>query len=225
MSSRIPRRCQHYLWMPSGRFFLISATANLRGEERMQTPENHLVCQLQTAHRLCAGFYNMFFHSLFGAIEKVGFDFNSWEPLETDWPVGENPRDNWEWDNLPVYASEYTFFNCAYDEPAQKGNAGIIVQFYMDERFASPKVKPEPLEGEPGQAILQITLYRVVRNTKSTFGTLWEQSDYPKEEGSWGPVTGVSSMKACFRRFLLEDFIRHPGIITEWVQNVMGEAC
>ena len=197
----------------------------------MQTPENHLVYQLQPAHRLCAGFYNMFFHSLFRAVEKAGFGFHFWSPTETDLPHFKrtDPRDKWEWDYLPVYASEYTFFNCTCDKPSQKGNAGIFVRFYMDERFASSKRtskgKPEPLEGESGRAILQITLYRAVRNARATFEELWDQSEYPEEEGSWGPVTGVPSVEACFKMVLLEDFIRNPDIITEWIQNAMRKAC
>lgn len=197
----------------------------------MQTPENHLVCQLQTAHRLCAGFYNMFFHSLFNAVEREGFIYSFWSPTETDPPhfKDEDPRKHWEWDYIPVYASQYAFLNYKYNDSTRKENRILIVKFYMDESFSSSnrtsEEKPDPLEGEPGKAILQIGLYRPVDTKKATFEELWKQSEYPEEEESWGPVTEGPSVEACFKMVFLEDFIRNPGIITEWIQNAMRKAC
>ena len=78
---------------------------------------------------------------------------------------------------------------------------------------------------EPGKAILQIGLYRPVDTKKATFEELWKQSEYPEEEESWGPVTEGPSVEACFKMVFLEDFIRNPGIITEWIQNAMRKAC
>ncbi|MGY0504263.1 hypothetical protein [Luteimonas sp. e5] len=141
-----------------------------------------LLLQVQTAHRLCAGFYQRFLPALERIAEDAGFDFfREWRPSETSRPASRRawPGRYWAWDLLPMYAPAFTFQNSA-PGPAVVGDSSLTFHVYLEDSFRKSnranrgvRGQPDPVELPTGAAVIDVALHRCRVPSGHELAELW----------------------------------------------------
>lgn len=149
---------------------------------------NHLVNQLQNAHRISVAFYRRFLPLLDNLANEVGCAFSYWHPLETERVCLQKtrPSSKWAWDFIPLFASHHVYWRTA-SNTVTPTDAGLAFSLYIDDNFSTEKRKQKKISGQPdavtlpiGNAVLQLYIYRPLKKSKQTFSDLWKNTPEPE---------------------------------------------
>jgi hypothetical protein len=190
----------------------------------------HLVTQLQQAHRIVAAFYQRIL-PLFDNIasKAMDADFMYWYPSETSRPCSQysRPSRSWAWDFLPIYASEHVYKNWDSDS-AKKGDETLTFRLYVDDDFrsssplrAGKKSQPDPLQLD-GQAVVEVILFRCLKDSENGFTDLWENIPWPPVLANWKQSEECDLLEMCSNHVPLAQFLTDPDRVVKWIREMNG---
>lgn len=178
-----------------------------------------LVTDVQVAHRLAVGFYERLLPSLDKGAENLGFEFWYWEPMHTARPCRSNtrPSKNWLWDMVPLFAATHVYRRVS-GKRMKAGDMGLSFNVYIDHNFKPErrkelgvKGKPDPILMAPGEAIIEVDLYRVVRKSAQDFEEAWGDSEHPTfGRLDWHSVH--DNMEARMFQVPISEFVSDPDV-------------
>lgn len=168
-----------------------------------------LLNDVQAAHRIVVGFYERLFPRLDHIAEAMEFEFSYWRPLYTSRPAMSTtrPSKNWLWDMVPLYASRHVYRR-VLGGGLNANDKAIVFDVHTDDGFALARKrgKPDPLSFEPGEANLQIDLYRATGESEEPFDAVWNKAaEAHRGRDGWHKVDDL--IEGCSLKIPLEQFI------------------
>lgn len=168
----------------------------------MSTPEmtqeqaEHLVSQLQQAHRLSVGFYKRILPTLDKVANELKCEFWEWKPLHTQRPPnsGTRPGSKWAWDYVPLFASGHTYGRCSDEAQTRQSDYAIEFYLYIEDTFEpskrGSKGQPDPIALPSGKSVLRAWLYRPKGDFDEPFDDLWsEENNSEPGDDNWASVS------------------------------------
>jgi hypothetical protein len=140
---------------------------------------DHLVSQLQQAHRISVAFYRRILPTLDFIASELDCEFALWEPLWTSPVRGKvKPSTTWAWDYIPLFASNH-IYRRVHGEYAQPNDLQLYLCLYVDDGFTPEARKRHGISGQPdaitlpvGKAVLQAWIYRPIAPSESALSEL-----------------------------------------------------
>jgi len=154
----------------------------------------NIVGQLQQAHRLAVGFYQRILPTLDVIAGELGCVFSSWSPIYTDRPCrsASQPSKYWAWDYLPLFASEYIYWNVRGKKQTGPEDFSLKFELYIEDSIEESveEGQPNPIEMPTGAGVLKAYLWRPKTNVSRSFEELWvEEGDEDTPKGRWGDIS------------------------------------
>lgn len=190
-----------------------------------------LVTDVQVAHRLVVAFYERLLSGFNTVAAELQFDFWYWDPIETKRPCRPTvpPTKNWLWDMVPMYASSHVYRRVSGQRP-QVGDLVLWMRAYSDDAFEEEKRraagvigKPDPLTLPIGEGVIEVHLYRWVKDGEGDWNSAWHDLDDadPSRDG-WQEQGGGVLANAL--RFKLADFIHAPEVLSGRIAALVSDA-